>query len=78
MTHECRESLLTLRPIQFGHGARTCLGKNISMMEMCKLIPQLVRKFDFRLADPDAELKTYNAWFVKQADLKVTVSERRF
>lgn len=47
------------------------------MMEMCKLIPQLVRKFDFRLADPNAQLKTYNAWFVKQADLKVTVGERK-
>lgn len=47
------------------------------MMEMCKLIPQLVRKFDFMLADPNAELKTYNAWFVKQSDLMVTVSERK-
>lgn len=47
------------------------------MMEMCKLIPHLVRKFDFRLADENAELKTYNVWFVKQADLKVTVSERK-
>lgn len=47
------------------------------MMEMCKLIPQLVRKFDFKLEDPNAQLKTYNAWFVKQADLKVTVRERR-
>ncbi|POS71569.1 hypothetical protein DHEL01_v210040 [Diaporthe helianthi] len=63
--------------LTFGHGARTCLGKNISMLEMCKLIPQLVREFDFRLADPNAELKTYNAWFVKQADLKVIVSERK-
>lgn len=46
-------------------------------MEMCKLIPQLVRKFDFRLADPSADLKTFNVWFVKQTDLKVTVSERK-
>lgn len=63
--------------LQFGHGARTCLGKNISMMEMCKLVPKLVRKFDLELADPNAELKTYNVWFVKQTDLKVRVSERK-
>ncbi|KAL1876477.1 hypothetical protein Daus18300_002721 [Diaporthe australafricana] len=63
--------------LTFGHGARTCLGKNISMMEMCKLIPQLVRKFDFKLVDPSAQLKTFNVWFVKQADLMVTVSERK-
>jgi len=47
------------------------------MMEMCKLVPKLVRKFDFELADPNAELKTYNVWFVKQTDLKVRVSERK-
>ncbi|KAH8758356.1 cytochrome P450 family protein [Diaporthe sp. PMI_573] len=63
--------------LTFGHGARTCLGKNISMMEMCKLVPKLVRKFDLELADPNAELKTYNVWFVKQTDLKVRVSERK-
>ena len=36
---------------------------------MAKLIPQLVRKFDFELSDPKTEWKTSNHWFVKQTGL---------
>lgn len=29
--------------LAFGIGSRTCIGKNISLLEMCKLVPQLLR-----------------------------------
>jgi cytochrome P450 len=61
---------------QFGLGARTCIGKNVSMLEMSKLIPQLVRQFDFELEKPDTPWKTANYWFVKQFDFNVRVKER--
>ena len=32
-------------------GSRTCIGKYVSILEMSKLIPELVRRFDFTL-DP--------------------------
>ncbi|GME41742.1 Cytochrome P450 [Neofusicoccum parvum] len=63
--------------LPFGHGSRTCIGKNISLMEMSKLIPQLVEKFDFQLADPKAELESENVWFVKQKNFMVKISERK-
>jgi len=31
---------------QFGAGARTCIGKNISLLEIYKLVPSFVRRFD--------------------------------
>lgn len=31
---------------QFGAGARTCIGKNISLLEMYKLIPAFLRRFE--------------------------------
>ncbi|KAI0469055.1 cytochrome P450 [Xylaria cf. heliscus] len=31
---------------QFGMGARTCIGKNISLLEMYKLVPSLLRRFE--------------------------------
>lgn len=34
---------------QFGMGARTCIGKNISLLEMYKLVPSLLRRFEVRL-----------------------------
>ncbi|RTE73715.1 hypothetical protein BHE90_011852 [Fusarium euwallaceae] len=51
----------------FGQGSRTCIGKNISIMELSKVLPQIIRHFDFV---PDtksgmAECKTENVWFVK-------------
>jgi cytochrome P450 len=32
-------------------GSRTCIGKHVSILEMSKLIPKLVCRFDFTL-DP--------------------------
>ena len=35
--------------ISFGAGSRTCIGKNVSLLEMTKAVPQIVRKFDGEL-----------------------------
>lgn len=34
---------------QFGAGARTCIGKNISLLEMYKLVPAFLMRFEVRL-----------------------------
>ncbi|MCJ1479500.1 hypothetical protein MMC13_008186 [Lambiella insularis] len=51
---------------QFGAGARTCIGKNISLLEIYKLVPSFLRRFEVRLANPDQDWKLHNAWFVRQ------------
>ncbi|CAK7207773.1 hypothetical protein SEUCBS139899_010586 [Sporothrix eucalyptigena] len=43
-------SLMESYWLPFGAGSRTCIGKNISLLEINKLIPVLVKKFDFSLA----------------------------
>ncbi|KAF7167617.1 hypothetical protein CNMCM6106_003096 [Aspergillus hiratsukae] len=53
----------------FGAGSRTCIGKNISLIEMHKIIPQLLREFEIRLHSPEKEWKTKNVWFVQQEGL---------
>lgn len=60
--------------VQFGGGSRTCLGKNISLLEMTKVIPQIVRNFDISLAG-DGKMETYCAWFV-YPQFKVKVKRR--
>ncbi|KAL4760588.1 uncharacterized protein BDW70DRAFT_150715 [Aspergillus foveolatus] len=49
--------------LQFGAGARTCIGKNISLMEIYKLVPSFLRRFDIQLAHADQEWELWNAWF---------------
>ncbi|KAB8229879.1 cytochrome P450 [Aspergillus alliaceus] len=63
--------------LQFGAGARTCIGKNISLMEIYKLIPSFLRRFDVRLASPDQEWKLWNAWFVRQYNFKTIFTPRK-
>ncbi|KAH8807907.1 cytochrome P450 [Xylogone sp. PMI_703] len=63
--------------IPFGHGSRTCIGKNISLMEISKIVPELVQKFDFALTKPLEELKCENNWFVQQKNFNCTVTRRK-
>lgn len=53
----------------FGSGPRTCIGKNISLMEMQKIVPQLLREFEIRLHRPEEEWEVSNVWFVQQEGL---------
>ncbi|KAH7070196.1 pisatin demethylase [Paraphoma chrysanthemicola] len=73
--------------LAFGAGPRVCIGKNISLLEMCKVVPQIVRRFDFEMVNGGAgeekgkggiggtgyTWKTY--WFTKQ-DFRCFVRER--
>lgn len=64
----------------FGMGSRTCIGKNISLLEISKLIPQLVRRFDFELdgsVERNGGLVFENRWFVKQKNFRGRVVGRR-
>ncbi len=66
--------------LQFGLGSRTCIGRHISFLEMSKLVPRLVRDFDFELAgdagNPTGSWQTRNYWFVATKDFKVRVKLR--
>ncbi|KAL2066183.1 hypothetical protein VTL71DRAFT_2254 [Oculimacula yallundae] len=64
--------------LAFGMGSRTCIGKNISLLEMSKLVPQLVRNFDFVLDEEcRGDLKCLNRWFVKQQNFRARVMARK-
>ncbi|ORY02568.1 cytochrome P450 [Clohesyomyces aquaticus] len=65
--------------IPFGLGSRNCIGRHISFLEISKLIPRLVRNFNFEL---DEELKgrmwnTTGYWFVKPRNFRLKVSVRQ-
>ncbi|OJJ06598.1 hypothetical protein ASPVEDRAFT_45955 [Aspergillus versicolor CBS 583.65] len=61
---------------QFGGGTRTCLGKNISLCEIHKLVPELVRLYEIRLADPEEGFRSMNHWFNKPLPMSVRIRKR--
>jgi cytochrome P450 len=76
-------SLMERNWMAFGLGSRTCIGRHISLLEISKLIPMLVRDFDFTLdshlqtGEQACEWKTTNYWFVKPRDFQVKVAVRQ-
>lgn len=62
--------------LHFGAGTRTCIGKNISIAEIHKLIPYLLKTFHVELWEPEKTWKTTNSWFNKQEGLEVRVTAR--
>ncbi|CCF41908.1 cytochrome P450 [Colletotrichum higginsianum] len=61
---------------QFGMGSRTCIGKNISLLEIYKVVPSLLRRFEISLQDPSQEWELVNAWFVKQNNFQAKFERR--
>jgi cytochrome P450 len=42
--------------------SRTCIGKHVSILEMSKLIPGLVRRFDFALDEQQQQQQQQQVW----------------
>ncbi|KAI5459347.1 cytochrome P450 [Mariannaea sp. PMI_226] len=66
----------------FGLGSRTCIGRHVSMLEISKLIPKLIRDFEFslnsqrgyaRVAD---RWETNGFWFVKPRGFNIRARVR--
>lgn len=62
--------------LHFGAGTRTCIGKNISLAELHKLIPYVVRNFRIEMWESERTWTTRNLWFCKQEGLDVRVISR--
>ncbi|KAL6252615.1 hypothetical protein RBB50_000334 [Rhinocladiella similis] len=63
--------------LTFGHGSRTCVGKNISLMEMGKFVPQILRYFDVEWASDKSEWTAKAEWLWRQSDVFVRVYPRK-
>ncbi|KAJ4347616.1 hypothetical protein N0V95_005263 [Ascochyta clinopodiicola] len=71
-------SVLDRNFLAFGAGPRTCIGKNVSMLEMSKVIPQVVRKYDFEVVHEENEdrFSWRTRWFAKP-NFKAKVRRRK-
>lgn len=63
--------------LTFGAGKRTCLGRNIAVLELTKLVPALLLRYEIELEEPEREWKIWNSWLVRQEGLEVVLTRRQ-
>ncbi|KAL0933780.1 cytochrome p450 oxidoreductase [Colletotrichum truncatum] len=61
---------------QFGGGSHVCIGRNLALLEINKVVPRLLRDFSFKLVNMDRPLKAHATFFVVQNGLDVFVEKR--
>ncbi|KAL2015347.1 hypothetical protein VTK56DRAFT_5779 [Thermocarpiscus australiensis] len=63
--------------IAFGDDYRICLGRNLSMMEVYKVVPTLLATFDIALEDPNEVWWTCSRWFYQTKGVIYKLKPRR-
>ncbi|KAL2008376.1 hypothetical protein VTN00DRAFT_8358 [Thermoascus crustaceus] len=71
-----RKRRMVSATMTFGAGPRTCIRKNISLLEMYKVAPGLVGRYEIKLSDPDTEWEVVNAWFIRQKNMDIKLTWR--
>ena len=77
LEEEARLKRMDSHLLHFGTGFYTCIGKNIAIMEMYKVVPALIREFDFERRWTETEGWRLEArGFVNVKGLKVRIRKR--
>jgi cytochrome P450 len=61
---------------QFGGGSHLCIGRNLALFEMNKVLIQILREFDIKLVHPGRPLEYHSTFFVVQEGLEVYLKRR--
>jgi len=61
---------------QFGGGSHLCIGRNLALFEMNKVLIQILREYDISLAHPGRPLQYHSTFFVVQEGLEVYLQKR--
>ncbi|KKY13772.1 putative cytochrome p450 [Diplodia seriata] len=60
----------------FGYGSRTCVGKNLALVEIYKFTAELLHQFDVELASKERPWVLRSMWFSDQGEMFVRIKER--
>jgi benzoate 4-monooxygenase len=62
--------------IPFSYGPRACVGRNVAMMELLKIVANLLKRYQFELVDPNHETVLREGFLVKPTELWVRMTKR--
>jgi cytochrome P450 len=61
---------------QFGGGSHLCIGRNLALLEMNKVLPRLLQDYHLQLVYPGRPLRSNTTFFVVQTGLEVLITKR--
>ncbi|KAE8356319.1 cytochrome P450 [Aspergillus coremiiformis] len=73
---QARLRLMNNSDLTFGAGSRICIGKNLGLLEVYKVVATLVSRYNIELVDPHRDWRTHNSFFVRQEGIDVKLSRR--
>ena len=73
---EARVKRMERYMFQFGGGSHVCIGRNLALLEMNKVLPQILRRYKLELVRPGQPMKKHSSFFVVQKGLKVKLERR--
>ncbi|KAB5576281.1 cytochrome protein [Coniochaeta sp. 2T2.1] len=62
--------------LSFGGGSRVCIGKNLGLVQVYKVVATMATLYDIELAEPKKDWTVTNSWFPRQKGLDVHISRR--
>lgn len=63
--------------LAFGGGSRICLGRNLALMEVYKVLATMVNRYDMELSDPEKEWTVDMGWMVRPKGLSAKLTHRK-
>ncbi|KAI1861857.1 hypothetical protein JX265_009360 [Neoarthrinium moseri] len=72
--HAARLRAMNAADLSFGGGSRGCIGKNLALVELYKVVATLFARYDMELEDPQCEWEVVDSLFMRQTGLRVKLT----
>lgn len=76
--YKARLQRMNAADLSFGSGSRICIGRNLALVEVYKIVATLLNRYDIELDDPEREWRVECKWFARQRGLITKLSLRKY
>ncbi|RWA11932.1 hypothetical protein EKO27_g3173 [Xylaria grammica] len=69
-------TMLLMSVAQFGYGSRTCIGRNLAIIEMTKFLAEILTRYDVELLNEPKPWSIHSQWFAEIHDMMILLHKR--